>query len=138
MTSGALPVRVPGSRPRREFHLVLGPNRRRGRIRYWVLLAMTVTIAFLLLVYSRIALDRTAFVLEDIENRISVEEARYWDLRLQVTELQAPERIAQLASEMGMVYPDSVEEVVVPGLGSPGSAVEGRWVELKALLGAQP
>jgi hypothetical protein len=67
-----------------------------------------------------------------------VEEARYWDLRLQVTELRAPERISSLAAEMGMVYPETVRTIEVPGLGESGTGVEERWIDLKALLGAQP
>lgn len=127
------------TRPRPEFHVLLGPGtRRRGRIRYWVLLGVALTAAFLLLVYSRIALDRSAFVLEDIEHQIAVEEARYRDLRLEVTELQAPERVASIADDLGMVYPETVVTIEVPGLGSPGPGIDERWIELKALLGAQP
>lgn len=127
-------------RPRpREFHVVVGPNAgRHGTARYWVLLTAALTATFLLLVFSRIALDRRAFVLEDLERRIHLAEAEYWDLRLQVTELQSPERISDLASEMGMVYPKSVTTIEVPGLGSPGPGVDERWVDLKVLLGAQP
>ena len=103
-----------------------------------MLLGVALTVAFLLLVYSRIALDRSAFVLESVERQIAVEEERYRELRLQVTELQSPERVLHLADEMGMVYPDTVVTVEVPGLGSPGPDVDERWIDLKALLGAQP
>lgn len=129
-----------GRLPRhREFHVVLGPGtRRRGKMRYWVMLVAVLVAAFLASVYARIALDRSAFVVTDLERRVEVEQARYWDLRLQVTEMQSPERIAQQAAEMGMVYPDVVETVLVPGLGGPGPGVDERWVDLKALLGAQP
>jgi cell division protein FtsL len=137
-TVRAAPARLP-TRRRPEFHVVVGPGtRRRGRVRYWVLLGIALTAAFLLLIFSRIALDRSAFVLEEVERQIAAEEARYWDLRLEVTELQAPERVAAVADRLGMVYPDSVIRLEVPGLGSPGPGVEDRWIELKALLGAQP
>lgn len=137
MTAGVAPARIPARR--REFHVVLGPGaRHRGRVRYWVLLGVAVTVAFLLVVYSRIALDRSAFALESVERQIATEEARYWELRLGLTELQAPDRIAVQAAELGMVYPESVETVSVPGLGSPGPGVDDRWIDLKALLGAQP
>ena len=137
-TARVAPARIPVRR-RPEFHVVLGPGtRRRGRVRYWVLLTVALTAAFLLLVYSRIALDRSAFVLEEVERQIAMEEARYWELRLQVTELQSPDRVADAATGLGMVYPETVVTVEVPGLGSPGPGVEDRWIELKALLGAQP
>lgn len=139
MTARFAPVNARVNRRGREFHVVIGPGtRRRGRRRYWVLLVAALTAAFLVSVYARIALDRSAFVVTDIERQITVEEARYWDLRLQVTELQAPERISSLALEMGMVYPEIVRTIEVPGLGESGPGVEERWIDLKALLGAQP
>lgn len=126
---------VPG---RRRFHVVIGPETRRPRVGAWIAVAMTVAMTFFVMISSRVALDRSAFVLEDVERNIGIEEARYWDLRLQVTELQAPERIADLAAEMGMVYPADLHVIEVPGLGDPGPGIEERWADLKALLGAQP
>ncbi|OFW66640.1 MAG: hypothetical protein A2Z12_08400 [Actinobacteria bacterium RBG_16_68_21] len=123
---------------RRAFHVVIDPGARRPRVGNWIALAMTVAMAFFLLISSRVALDRSAFVLEDIERDIAAQEARYWGLRLQVAELQAPGRIAELAAQMGMVYPAELHVLEVPGLGEPGPGVEERWADLKALLGAQP
>ena len=139
MTARLAPTQGRAIRRAREFHVVLGPgSRRRGKQRYWVLLGVSLAAAFLVSIYARIALDRSAFVVTDIETRISVEEARHWDLRLQVSDLQAPERISELASQMGMVYPETVRTIDVPGLGGPGPGVDERWIDLKALLGAQP
>ncbi len=139
MTVRVAPVHGKLTRRTREFHMVLGPGtRRRGRRRYWVLLVAALAAAFLVSVYARISLDRSAFVVTDIESQIAVEEARYWDLRLQVTELRAPERISALAAAMGMVYPETVRTIEVPGLGESGPDVDERWIDLKALLGAQP
>jgi len=117
----------------------MGPGTRgRTRRRYWVLLAAALAASFLVSVYARIALDRSAFVVTDIDSQISTEEARYWDLRLQVTELQSPERISLLAAELGMVYPETLRTIDVPGLGGPSAGVGDHWIDLKALLGAQP
>ncbi len=104
----------------------------------WLLLAVVVVGAFFVLIWSRTALDRSAFVLDELDARVEMEEDRYWNLRLQVTELQAPDRILSLAEDMGMVYPARVETIDVPALGTPVRDVEDRWAELKALLGAQP
>jgi hypothetical protein len=123
---------------RRPFHVVVGPASRRRRVGQWVAFALITFALFFLLVVSRIALDQSAFVSQDLEHRISAEEARYWELRLRVAELQAPERISALATEMGMVYPTELRPVEVPGLGTPGPGVEERWVSLKTLLSAQP
>jgi hypothetical protein len=135
MVSRSAPTGFPLPRTR-GFHVVIGPTTRRRRIGGWIGLAIALSAMFLLLVSSRIALDRAAFVLEDYEVRIAAEEARYWELRLQVTELQSAERIATMAAEMGMVYPDRIFTIEVPGLGGPGPGIEDRWIDLKALLSA--
>jgi cell division protein FtsL len=135
MVSRSAPTGFPLPRTR-GFHVVIGPTTRRRRIGGWIGLAIALSAMFLLLVSSRIALDRAAFVLEDYEVRIAAEEARYWELRLQVTELQSAERIATIAAEMGMVYPDRIFTIEVPGLGGPGPGIEDRWIDLKALLSA--
>jgi cell division protein FtsL len=129
-------VGVPSGR--RDFHVVIGARTRRRRVGHLALLAVSVFALFLLLVLSRIALDRSAFVIQDLDRQIAAEERRYWELRLQVSELRDPARIAQLAAEMGMVYPSEVRSVEVPGLGGPRPGVEERWVTLKTLLSAQP
>lgn len=108
------------------------------RLRGWLIVTITVLVAFFLLIYSRIALDRSAFVLEDVERQIEVEQARYWELRLQVADLQDPDRIVGLAEEMGMVYPEVVHTVEVPGIGTSQIDADDRWVDLKGLLSAQP
>lgn len=137
MVARTQPLVLPVPR-RREFHVVIAPRAGRKRIGGWVGLAITIAASFFLLISSRIALDRSAFVLEDVERDIATQEARYWDLRLQVTDLQSPDRIAALATQMGMVYPIELHTVEVPGLGDPGPGIEERWADLKALLGAQP
>lgn len=135
MVSRTIPAGFPLPRSR-NFHVVIGPATRRRRMGGWIGMAIAMSVVFLLLVSSRIALDRAAFVLEDYQVLIAAEEARYWDLRLQVTELQSADRIADLAAEMGMVYPDQIFTVEVPGLGGPGPGIEDRWIDLKALLSA--
>ncbi|MBI5157431.1 MAG: hypothetical protein HZA58_05380 [Acidimicrobiia bacterium] len=128
----ALPV------PSRGFHVVIGPRARRRRVGGWIALSFTLAAVFFAMISLRVALDRNAFVLDDIREQIVVEESRYWELRLQVAELQSPERIAGLAEELGMVYPSQIATIEVPGLGDPDPGNERRWVDLKTLLSAQP
>ncbi|WKZ83004.1 MAG: hypothetical protein QY307_01765 [Acidimicrobiia bacterium] len=137
MVARSQPLAVP-LRHRNGFHVVIGPRSRRRRLGGVLGMVFTVAAVFFLMVSSRVALDRSAFVLEDVRRQIEAEEARYWDLRLQVAELQSPERIARLAEEAGMVYPIEIRRVEVPGLGTPGPDIEQRWSDLKSLLGAQP
>jgi len=136
MTAPARPLPLPGASPLR---VVVGRRPRHApRLGAWLLLTAVVFAAFFLLIFSRIALDRSAFVIEEVGRQMAVEEARYWQLRLEAAELQAPERILARAQELGMTYPAEVHTIEVPGMGSPGSGVEERWADLKALLGAQP
>ncbi|MDP2623962.1 MAG: hypothetical protein Q8Q29_09205 [Actinomycetota bacterium] len=136
MVARSAPVGFPLPRAR-DFHVVIGPSTRRRRVGGWIGLAIVVSASFLLLVSSRIALDRSAFVIDDLRVRIAAEESRYWELRLRVTELQSPERIAGLAEDMGMVFPGEIFTIEVPGLGDPGPGIEARWIDLKALLSAR-
>lgn len=136
MVARSLPLGTPIPRGR-DFHVVIGPRAQR-RVAGWMLFALAVAGVFFLMISSRVALDRTAFVLQDLQRQTAVEEARYWSLRLRVAELQAPERIAAVADEMGMVYPSGFVTIDVPGLGEPGPGIEDRWIELKALLSALP
>lgn len=114
------------------------PVRRRSRLRPWFLFIIIVVGAFFGLTYSRISLDRSAFSLDTLEQRIAEEEARHFDLRVEVAELQNPERIANVAAEMGMVFPDSRVELAVDRVADDELDLEFRWAQLRALLSAQP
>jgi hypothetical protein len=124
--------------PRRQFHVVIDPRARRHRVGGWLALGFTLAALFFVMISTRVALDRNAFILQDIRRQIEVEETRYWELRLRLAELQSPERIAGVAAEMGMVYPSEMATIEVPGLGSPSSGVEAGWADLRTLLSAQP
>lgn len=136
MTSPARSLSLPATPGLRV--LVGTPARPAPRLGPWLLLTVVVLAAFFLLIYSRIALDRSAFVIEEISRQTAVEETRYWELRLESARLQSPERIIDRARELGMVYPDSVETLEVAGIGASATGAEVRWADLKALLGAQP
>lgn len=138
MTAPARPFPASGMAGAGFRVAVARPRTRRAGWRAWLLLAVTIAAAFFLMIWSRIALDHTAFVLQEIERETSAAESRYWELRLEAARLQAPERIVDAAAELGMVYPDTVRTVEVPGLGAVASESEERWVDLKAVLGAQP
>ena len=100
----------------------------RPRLRPWLVFVFVVTLAFFGLIISRISLDQSAFVLDELEERIAVAEADYWDLRLEVARLQDPERIAAAARHA----------LDVPRTGGGELEPEERWAQLKALLSAQP
>jgi len=138
MTAPANPIPIPGMTGA-GFRVAINHGRQRRAIwRIWALVAVTIMAAFFLMIWSRIALDRAAFELQEIAHETTVAESRYWELRLESARLQAPDRIIEAATEMGMVYPATVRTVEVAGLGGDGSGTEERWVDLKAVLGALP
>ncbi len=108
------------------------------RLRGWLLFTIAVVAAFFLLIYSRTALDRTAFELKELETRIATEETRYWELQLEVARLEAPARITQRAAELGLVYPDDVRRITATRHGAPAGDGDERWKDLKTLLTLQP
>lgn len=113
---------------------------RRPVARHWVVFTLLVVLAFFALIYSRTALDDSAFLVQQLESGIADEEARYWQLRLEVAELQAPDRIAEEAARLGLIYPQGGPVPLdVPGVvrGEP-SDLDDRWAHIKSLLSAQP
>ena len=135
MTTHPVALPTPGSG---GLEVVRGRTIRIPRIRGWLFFTLAVIAAFFVLIYSRIALDRSAFELKDIDSQIAVEEARYWELRLDAARLEAPQRIMEMATEMGLVYPATVERLTVETAEPPSPLLDENWAELKVLLSAQP
>jgi cell division protein FtsL len=125
--------------PGQKTAVGLGDVRKTVRdVRPFVIFSLLVVIAFFGSISSRVSLDTKAFELEELESSISAEQARYFDLQLELARLQAPDQILDRALGMGMVYPTDRTVVAVQ---LPSDLVEGdeyRWAELKALLSAQP
>lgn len=113
------------------------PVRHRPKLRPWVVFTAAVVVAFFGMIYSRISLDRTAFELEELEDRIAEEEARFLDLELEVAQLQNPARIDRLARELGLEYPDALMSLEVPIVADRVDPAV-RLAQVDRLLTAQP
>jgi cell division protein FtsL len=120
-----------------ELHLPAVAAESRPRVRSWIIFLLAVVVAFFGLIYSRISLDRSAFVLEELERGIAEQEAHLGDLRLEIARLQAPERISALAEEMGLVYPAQRISLKKPALDEPELSFEYRWAQLRSQPVAQ-
>lgn len=120
------------------LELVVSRQRRRPRIKGWVFFTCVVVASFLALIYSRVTLDRSAFVIEELQQELAEHETRYWELRLEVARLESPDRVIRAAEGLGLVYPDSRQTIDVAPVPGSGSDIDERWLELKALLSAQP
>jgi len=113
------------------------PGARPG-IRPLVIFVLAVILAFFAVIYSRISLDRSAFELQKLEDAITTEEARHWDLRVEVARLQDPDRITRIASGMGLVYPSERVTLEVGDIEVEAGDGDYRWSELRALLSERP
>jgi cell division protein FtsL len=72
-----------------------------------------VVAIFFAMIYLRIAMDESAFELDSVEEQIVLEQSRTLDLRLELAQLQDPQRIAAQATEIGLVYPEEQITLVV-------------------------
>ncbi|MGI9584968.1 MAG: hypothetical protein ACR2N7_05200 [Acidimicrobiia bacterium] len=133
MTSQALP-RIGRKSRRKTSAAVAGPSPRVVPLLFFTILAVAV---FFMMIYFRIALDRTAFELDTIEREISLEESRQLDLRLELAELQDPLRIATEAERIGLIFPDERRAIAIPGLGEAVAQPFGDE-PLSALSGQSP
>lgn len=112
--------------------------RRRRGLGSWMLFVLIVVVAFYGLIFSRISLDRSAFELDELQEQIAAEEARHFELRVEVAELMDPDRIATAATHLGMVYPTERNELTADVVPQPDVQQELRWAQLRTLLSAQP
>ncbi len=113
------PVQTP-SRRSLQLRVISGSDRRRPvRALIWALYTLGAIIAFLALIYLRTAVDESAFRINDLDNRIEVENARRHQLHLEKMRLESPQEILPIAEQMlGMVLPEEVVAItseVPPG-----------------------
>lgn len=108
------PLRHPVARP--GLRVLPGRKTRISGVAPWASFVFVALIAFFGLIYARTALDRAAVELADTNRSIASLEAANRKLSLEVARLQSPARIAPLAEEMGMIYPDELRRVVTAGV----------------------
>lgn len=68
------------------------------------------------LVLVNIFLAQSSFRLSDLERQVAEQEARHRQLRFEVARAESPERIAQLASRLGLRAPDKQEYILGPAV----------------------
>ncbi len=135
MTSRAVPYS--SRRALRRARAEVGRGPRLLPLAFFVLVVIAV---FFLMIFLRIALDRTAFELDTVETQITRAETRQLDLRLELAKLQDPLRIDFEARQMGLTYPDQRVAIVVDGLmlGRAETAPPIVEAPVQALEGEQP
>jgi cell division protein FtsL len=96
----------------------------------WVAFTLVVVIALFGIVTTQTSLDQGAFELAELNREIADAQTENQHLRLEVARLESPARIAPIAAEMGLVYPDTRRTVMVDGV--IDQVVEGdqRWASI--------
>ncbi len=131
MTSRTAPRTLPRARTRPVAARV-------PRLRPLVVFALAAVVALFAMTYARISLDRSAFELQRLDAEIAREEARHWDLRVELARLQDPVRVTQVARDLGLVYPEERIRLEVAGLPARPAGGDGAAVEYRAFVGEQP
>lgn len=112
MTSQTAPYAA--RRERERAALAAGPGS--PRIIPLLFFSVLVVAIFFAMIYLRIAMDRSAFELDAVNDQITLEESRTLDLRLELAQLQDPQRIAAQAAQIGLVYPQKQITLVIAGM----------------------
>lgn len=145
--------RLPEQEPERHLSLVRRASGRRFRLTPKTGVSLTillftalfgVAVSHALLIEGQLRLDR-------LDQQVAEEQSRYERLRLDVAELESPERILADAQQMGMVPPDQVvwltpDQATSAGAGAPDSGATPpeeespgtSWEEVKPYLGTNP
>lgn len=105
------PGRIPSSRPAAPARPRLEVVEPRRRLRTGPTIALGAFLTFvvaLALVTCQVILVQGQERLDRLEADLTTEAERYDRLRLQVAELEAPERIVDAATALGMAPPDTI------------------------------
>ena len=112
----ARPLRAPQPRRRPGFRVIGGKQTRRPQVGPFAVFGMVVVASMFGIVMARTSLDAGAFELAQLNRRIVEEQSRQQLLVLDVAELESPTRIGPLAEQMGLVFPDDRQTLLVEGL----------------------
>ena len=134
----ARPLRAPQPKKRPGFRVIGGKQTRRPQIGPFAVFGLVVVASMLGIVLARTSLDAGAFELADLNLRIAEEEARQQLLVLEVAQLESPTRIGPLAEEMGLVFPDERQLLLVEGLEEENPADLLVRADTPVAMGDQP
>lgn len=96
-----------------RLRVLPGKRLRKPTIAPWMIMAMIGVVAFLGLGFARTSLDRSAFELAELDKAIDEQVAINRALELEIARLENPARIAPLAEELGLVAPETTNQLLV-------------------------
>jgi cell division protein FtsL len=110
-----------------------------------VLLTATLFALLFALAMAHTVLVEGQVRLDELDRELTVEQARYQELRQEVATLESPERIVAAAHEQGMVTPDDLVYLQPPAADAttdtdvtsePAQSDDELWSNIKPLLEA--
>ena len=101
------------AKPSEDFRVLKGRRLRRPSLAPWIIMFLIAIVAFLGLGFATTSLDKSAFELAELTKSIEEQAAINRQLSLEIAQLENPARIAPLAEELGMVIPQSTNQILV-------------------------
>lgn len=128
MTAPAL--RAP--RVNQGLRVITGRRQRRQPLAPWLIFSFVAVLAFMGMIFTRTSLDRSAIELSNTERQLAEATSLNQRLRLEIARLESPARVAPAAQQLGMVYPQASNRLVVEGV-IPATMSDPRWSDLHEL-----
>ena len=133
----ARPLRRQTSAAVAGLRVIAGRRRDRGpHVAPWLAFTIVVVVALIGVVMAQTSLDRGAFELGTLNRSIAEAKTHNQHLRLEIARLESPARVAPLAVEMGLVYPESRQPVLVEGVVDQVVEVDRRWASISEFASA--
>jgi cell division protein FtsL len=114
------------------LRVIIGRGSRHQPLAPWLVFSVVAVIAFLGMILTRTSLDRASIELTSIERQLAEATSLNQRLRLEIARLESPARVAPAAQELGMVYPQTSNRLVVEGV-LPLTVSDPRWSDLTGI-----
>ena len=143
------PQRGPVDAPRPRHLRVVEPQpRARRRLNTFTAIVVVVLVlgGMLAVAVSQTMLVQGQLRIDDLDERVATEQARYQQLRLKVAELESPDRVVHVAmTRLGMVPPGEVVYVTPErpaptptASGTDNASADESWQDVKPYLETRP
>lgn len=117
------------------LRVVTGQRKKRQPMAPWLIFSLVAVVAFMGMVLTRTSLDRIAIELSSVETQLAEAKGLNQRLRLQIAQLESPARVAPAARDLGMVYPQTSNRLVVRGVIAK-TVEDPRWAEINRFAAA--
>ena len=117
------------------LRVVTGQRKKHQPMAPWLIFSLVAVVAFMGMVLTRTSLDRTAIELSSVETQLAEAKGLNQRLRLQIAQLESPARVAPAARDLGMVYPQTSNRLVVRGVIAK-TVEDPRWAEINRFAAA--